>query len=73
MRSTRGRRSLPPGQSEVPGKGSPVVNFRIPANVLAAAKERAAAEGTTLNAVVVHALRRYSEGATANLNPLGRD
>jgi hypothetical protein len=53
----------------MPGKGSPVVNFRVPEPVLTAARERAKAEGTALNAVVVHALKRYGEGAVNNVMP----
>lgn len=48
---------------------TPTTPFRIPSDVLDAAKARARAEGVTLTAVVVTALRRYGEGATRNVMP----
>ncbi|NAE18208.1 hypothetical protein [Enterococcus hirae] len=42
--------------------------FRIPEDVYAKAKARAAEDGVTLTAVVIHFLRRYGSGA---LNPYG--
>lgn len=48
---------------------TPVRAVRVPEAVWVAAKERAAAEGTSVSAVVVHALSRYGEGASVNVMP----
>ena len=45
-------------------RGTPTTPFRIPADVKSRAQERAASDGTTLTAVVVHALREYGDGIT---------
>lgn len=46
----------------VPNKPkTPISGFRIPADVKAAAVERATAEGKTLTDVVVDCLRRYGK------------
>jgi hypothetical protein len=42
---------------------TPVMNFRVPKNVAAAARARAKAEGRTLTDVVVAYLRRYGSGS----------
>lgn len=39
--------------------------FRIPSDIYDAAQARAKAEGTTVTAVVVAALRRYAKGGDA--------
>lgn len=48
---------------------TPTTPFRVPLDVLERAKARAKAEGITLTSVVVHALRRFGEGATNNVMP----
>jgi hypothetical protein len=48
---------------------TPIRAVRVPDDVWNAAKQRAAAEGTDVSAVVRHALRRYGDGATANVMP----
>jgi hypothetical protein len=48
---------------------TPTRPFRIPDDVYEAAQARAKAEGVTLTAVVVTALRSFAEGATRNLMP----
>jgi predicted DNA binding CopG/RHH family protein len=40
-------------------RGTPLRNLRVPDDLWQAAKAKAAAEGTTLTAVLVAALRRY--------------
>ena len=48
---------------------TPGAFFRVPVDVLERAKARAKAEGITVTSVVVHALRRFGEGATNNVMP----
>lgn len=45
-----------------PQPGTPLSNFRIPLDLKAKAKARAAREGTTLTAIIVTALEEYVKG-----------
>lgn len=43
----------------MPSKGTPLRNVRVPEDLWGRALARAAAEGTTVSAVIVQALKRY--------------
>jgi predicted HicB family RNase H-like nuclease len=42
-----------------PTRGTPTITFRIPPDLRAAVEARAAAEGTTVTAIVIAALQEY--------------
>jgi hypothetical protein len=48
---------------------TPLRTVKVPEDVWQAAKDRAAAEGVTVSAVIVYALRRFGAGATSNVMP----